>query len=310
MTSTRPEDLDRDVDRGIDLTDLENRQEQMRHRGLELTNLDEMSEEEKEAFRAHYERMLGYSHEGLNFWLDQDPAVLKRYRLWCALNLPVKGGISDLLGSGYTAYYATHGYVQGTRYISLWNVKNKARMREQLAIAFLHCGPMGMETVAKAMEGIELPEEDEPLEYMAPYLPDPAAFSTGIDFSDPELSPDEFERIKAWYMQYLGETPRYVNFLGKYRPAMLKAYRNRIENMLKVSPKQALPLTLLHYHVLEGHGPGIRENVLWSRGFGVFRDDLMNHIGNALVYAGPEGASLVDEVVGDVIDNWPKELLP
>jgi hypothetical protein len=305
MTSIQPEDLDR----GIDLADREHRREQLRHRGLQLSNLDEMSDDEKESFRVHYEAQFGYSHQGLNFWLDQDPAVLKRYRLWCALNLPVKG-LSQMLGSGYGAYYAIHGYVEGARYISFWDVKNKAWMREQVAIAFLHCGPMGMETFAKALDGIELPEEDEPIVYAPPYLPDPEAFSTGIDFSDPELSAEEFEKIKAWYMKYLGELPRYVNFLGKYRPAMLKAYRNRIENMLKVSPKQALPLSLVHYHILDGHGPGIRENVLWCRGFGVFRDDLMNHIGNALVYAGPEGASLVDEVVGDVIDNWPEELLP
>src|SRR4029077_10480661 len=126
--------------------------------------------------------------------------------------------------------------------------------------------------------------------------PDPEAFSTGIDFSDPVLTAEEYEKIKAWYMQYLGELPRYVEFLWKYRPAMLKAYRNRIENMIKVSPKQMFPLTLLHWHILNGHGPGVRENVLLARGFGVFRDDMMNTIGNALVYAGPEGATLVDEV--------------
>jgi hypothetical protein len=297
------------LDRGIDLSDREHRLEQLRHRGLDLSNLDVMSDEEKEAFRAHYAAQFGYSHEGLNFWLDQDPAVLKRYRLWCALNLPVKG-LSRMLGSGYPTLYSLHGYVEGTRYAALWNVKNKARMREQLAIAFLHCGPMGMETIAKALDGVELPEEDEALVYAPPYLPDSEAFSTGLDFSDPELSASEFDNVRAWYMQVLGELPGYVEFLGKYRPAMLKAYRNRIENMLVVSPKQVLPLSLLHWHVLNGHGPGIRENVLWSRGFGVFRDDLMNHIGNALVYAGPEGATLVDDVAGEIIDDWPRELLP
>jgi hypothetical protein len=300
---------DSDLDRGIDLADRENRRDQLLHRGLDLTNLDETTEAEKESFRRHYAAQFGYSHQGLNFWLDHDPSVLKRYRLWCALNLPVKG-LSQMLGSGYLIYYSTHGYVEGTRYAGLWQTTNKARTREQIAVAFLHCGPMGMETIAKAMEGLEWPEEDEPLEYVPPYLPDPAAFKSGIDFSDPDLTPEEYDKIVAWYMKYLGEVPGYVEFLGKYRPAMLKAYRNRIENMLKVSPKQVLPLSLLHWHILEGHGPGIRENVLLARGFGVFRDDLMNHIGNALVYAGPQGATLVQEVAGDVIDNWPEELLP
>jgi hypothetical protein len=300
---------ERALDRGIDLEDRDHRREQLMHRGLDLTNLDETTEEEKASFRAHYAAQFGYSHQGLNFWLDHDPAVLKRYRLWCALNLPVNG-LSRMLGSGYLAYYSSHGYVEGTRYAGLWQTTNKARTREHIAIAFLHCGPMGMETMAKAMEGLEWPEEDEPLEYTPPYLPDPAAFSTGIDFSDPELTDEEYEKIKAWYMKYLGELPGYVEFLGSYRPAMLKAYRNRIENMLKVSPKQLFPLALLHFHILEGHGAGIRENVLLARGFGVYRDDLMNHIGNALVYAGPEGASQVQEVVGKEIATWPEELLP
>jgi hypothetical protein len=37
---------------------------------------------------------------------------------------------------------------------------------------------------------------------------------------------------------------------------------------------------------------------------------LLDHIGSALVCAGPEGASVADEVVCEIIDRWPAEVLP
>jgi hypothetical protein len=302
------DELESKLDVGIDLDD-PHRQAQMHHRGLDLTNVEETSEQEKLEFKLHHLAQFGYSHEGLNFWLEHDPAVLKRHRIWCALNIP-KEGLSHVWGHGYLTFYPRSGYVEGTRYSGLWQAKNKQRILEQIAIGFIHCGAMGMDTIAKAMRGLEWPEVDEPLEYIPPYLPDPDAFKSGIDFSDPVLTSEEYEKIKAWYIKYLGELPGYVEMLWKYRPALLKAHRNRIENMLKVSPKQVMPLSLLHWHIIDGHGPGIREMVLWSRGFGVFREDLWAVIGSALVYAGPEGASLVHEVVGEEIDNWPEELLP
>jgi hypothetical protein len=273
------------------------------HSGLDLTNLDETTDAEREAFRANYRATFGYDHVGLNFWLEHDPAVLKRYRLWWALNMPAR----PLVATGFLTLYALLGYVDGVKYVGFQKSKNKAASMEQLAIAFLHCGPAGMDTIAKALEGIEWPEVDEPLTYREPYLPDPEAFSTGIDFSSPLLTEDELERIRDWYVRVHGEVPGHVDFLAATRPSMLKAYRNRIENMLRVLPKQALPLSLLHFNIMRGHAQGIRENLLWSRGFGVLREDLLNTIGNALIFAGTEGASLVSDVGGDIVSSWPDD---
>jgi hypothetical protein len=295
-----------DLSRGIDLQDTAHRSQQLVHRGLDLSNPDVTTEEEKTAFRTHYQAQFGYDHRGLDFWLDNGPAILKRYRLWAGLTVPVRGG--QVAGSGYLAYYALLGYEDGVRYVLPGRGKNRQYAMEQVGIAFLHCGPAGMETIARALEGMTWPEQDEPLQYRAPYLPDPEAFSTGIDFSSPDLTPEELDKIEAWYQRYLGEVPGHVRFLGEHRPAMLKAHRNRIEHLLQISPKQSLPMALLHFFVLTGHGPGIRENVLLARGFGVRREDLLSRITNALAYAGPEGASLVYEVAGKEISEWPEEL--
>ena len=295
-----------DLSRGIDLEDAARRRAQLVHRGLDLNNLDETTEEEKAAFRSHYHAQFGYDHKGLDFWLDANPAILKRYRLWAGLTLPVRG--AQIPGHGYLAFYALLGYEEGVRYTLPGRGKNKQYAMEQVGIAFLHCGPAGMETIARALDGLTWPEQDEPVEYKAPYFPDPEAFATGIDFSSPDLTPEEFGKIEAWYERYLGEVPGHVHFLGQHRPAMLKAHRNRIENLLEVSPKQSLPISLLHFFVLTGHGPGIRENVLLARGFGVHKEDMLSAIANALAYAGPEGATLVHEVAGKEIDAWPAEL--
>jgi hypothetical protein len=39
-------------------------------------------------------------------------------------------------------------------------------------------------------------------------------------------------------------------------------------------------------------------------------EDLLDRIGSALFCAGPEGASLADELVCEIIDRWPAEVLP
>lgn len=66
---------------------------------------------------------------------------------------------------------------------------------------------------------------------------------SGLDFSDPQLSPAELLRLEDWYEDLTGEVPPVVRFMGRHRPDVLKAYRDRYESCLKVLPKQSLPLT-------------------------------------------------------------------
>jgi hypothetical protein len=56
--------------------------------------------------------------------------------------------------------------------------------------------------------------------------------------------------------------------------------------------------------VLRGFEPGIRENVLLSRGFGVTKDDVLDEINAALIFGGMEAVEAVDRAVGDVFDTW------
>src|SRR5262249_24003729 len=153
---------------------------------------------------------------------------------------------------GFLCYYAFTSYETGVRYVVRGMQQAghpRANVLDALALAFLNGGPRGAETIQRALADHHWSDSAT-----APRVPDnwdPSldALRTGIDFSDPHLSDAELRRIEEWYSDLTGEVPPAVRFLGRYRPDVLKAYRNRYETCLKVLPKQSLPLTLLQMDV-------------------------------------------------------------
>ena len=77
------------------------------HRGLDLSRPTEITPEECAAFKAHYAAQFGHSLDGLDWWLDKNPEVLKRYRLYSSLTLRVEPAIT---GNGTLTFYAIRGY--------------------------------------------------------------------------------------------------------------------------------------------------------------------------------------------------------
>ena len=277
-------------------------------RGLDLTRVGATSEQEKAAFQRFYAKNLGRSHPGLDFWLEPAPDVLKRYRAFAtAMNPGGLEGAKLFLGFAFLPSYALSGYTEGVRYIiRLWQEQRltKAQVLEGLAIGFIHIGPRGMETVADALEGYEWQRPTEPAKFPDGWAHDPDAFRSGLDFSRAELTPTEAESLRGWYLRTLGEVPRYVTFLLRYRPEALKAFRARYETAIETLPKQVMPYTMLHAMVIRGSADGIRENVLLARAFGMTKEWTMRAISSALLNAGIETVSLVDRVAGDVFRAW------
>jgi alkylhydroperoxidase/carboxymuconolactone decarboxylase family protein YurZ len=275
------------------------------HRGLDLSDLTTMTPSEVEAFKAHYAKQFGTAHQGLDWWIDQNPEVLKRYRLFGSLSLRVEPAV---VGHGYIAYYAMLGFETGVRYcVHAGQVQglNKAQSLETIAMAFMYCGPRGMETIARALADYEFVENSEsPARFPDGWAVDREAFASGLDFSDPELSPKELDLLRDWYRRNYGEIPGYVELLGRYKPELLKGYRNRFENTLYHLPKQMWPTTQLFYNCLIRQGEGIRENILLARAFGVAKEDVLAVIGNSLVYGEMETAELVQRCAGDVLEAW------
>jgi hypothetical protein len=275
------------------------------HRGLDLSRPTELTPEEAEAFRAHYATQFGHSLDGLDWWLDRNPEVLKRYRLYSSLTLRVEPAMT---GNGTLTFYALMGYLTGVRYVlHSWRARgiSRAQADEMIALAFVHAGPRGMQCIAEAMKGLEFPENpDPPARFPEGWAPDIEAFRSGLDFSSVDLLPGEKAKLYDWYLRTIGEIPPYVRFMAEHRPRLIKTHRARIENMLYVLPKQMWPTTMLYYHVMSRQAEGIRENVLLCKAWGVSRSDTLDTIGNALVYGQMEAASMIQREAGDIFDGW------
>jgi hypothetical protein len=123
------------------------------------------------------------------------------------------------------------------------------------------------------------------------------------------MSPTELRAVQDWYQATLGEIPPHVKFLAAHRPDLLKAYRQRFETCVRELPKQIVPTTLLHYHVIRGFASGIRDNVVLARAFGVSKQLVLNTIGSASL-TGIEGFDLVDDAAGDIFATPLTRLLP
>ena len=280
-----------------------------RSRGLDLTNVERTTADELRAFQAYYSKTLGRPHKGLDFWLDERPDVLKRHRLFAEQRSRPGGLQTDWTFHSFFfhAFYAITGYVVGIRYLVYMNQMmglTKDQILEGLGIAFIHCGPRGMETIAEALTDYEWIEPPRRVTFPLGWDVDPDAFRSGLDFSKPELTEDEARALEGWYERWLGEVPRYVRFMTKNRPEMLKAHRHRYEKLLKILPKQVLPMTLLSYNTVRGFGDGIRENVLLAKGFGVSKEHVWGAMNHTLLYSGVEALDIVDRAVGDVLEKW------
>ena len=276
-------------------------------RGLDLSNLDSTSPDEFAAFREFYQRTKGYALPAFEFWAEFGPEVLKRYRLQAKQT----GAESLIVPLSFLHLYAVIGYSEGI----LYEIRNaqamgatKAQILETLAVAFLHAGPRGMQYVATSSQAY-LESYEEPTPAAAPFPvgwePDPKAFESGLDFSEPGLTRAEIASLETWYQRCQGEIPPYVTFLAEFRPSLLKAYRSRFENSIRTAlPKQMMPYLMTHFEVVRGSEDGIREGVLLAKGFGLSRAQTVDAIAWGLLYGGPAAASIAERAVGDTLRAW------
>lgn len=278
------------------------------NRGLDLTNVSGVSQDEVEAFHAFYGQTLGHAHSGLDFWLEHGVETLKRYRAFSDVATPNNYESSrKVFVFGFLPWYAIIGYDVGVRYLLHIRQRmglTKEQILEGIAMAFLVIGPAGMETISRSLKDFEWITPETPASFPDGWAPDPDAFRSGLDFSQEEITPAEMRLLEDWYLRTLGEVPPYVRFLNRQRPALLKAHRSRYENCLKLLPKQMMPTTMLHYDVIRGFQDGIRENVLLARAFGVTREITLNTIGSALIMGGMSATSIIERAAGDVFDSW------
>lgn len=278
-------------------------------RGMDLSRTGSFSEQEIRANREFYTKTIGARMPGLEFWNENGPDHMRRYRRFVEVSTPARyeSGARRVDGFGFLPYYANHGFGFGVQY--LLRTRNnlgltKGLCMEGVAMAFLVCGPLGMDTIARALADFDWKIPEQPATFPPGWAADPAAFKSGLDFSSDELTPAELRTLEDWYRHVLGEVPPYVRFLGRERPAVLKAMRDRWENCFVELPKQFMPVSMLHYAVSTGSQEGVRENVLLAKAFGVTKAMTMNLICSALINGWTSAASLVEEAAGDFLAQW------
>ena len=277
--------------------------------GLDVSNPDVTTPEEIKAFRDFYlntKREIMPAHE---FWIEFRPDVLKRQRGRVRQNRAVGQRVYPLPHLlGYVHLYTVLGFEDGIRYeIELAHTRGatKAEILDTLAIAYLHAGPLGIRYVHSA--GTQLLRDyvdPEPTDrYPEGWTFDKNAFTSGMDFSRPDATKEDLDRLFEWHMRVMGEIPPYVTFMAKHQASLLKAFRNRLEHAVRDAlPKQAVPYMWLQYNVARACAEGIRESALLGRGFGMTKAQIAEAIGWGMSYGGPSAVSIAAEAAGDILD--------
>lgn len=185
----------------------------------------------------------------------------------------------------------------------------KAQVNEVFALAFMTCGSVGFDDAYRyALDHMATYREaDRSIAWPSGWAPDPAAFASGLDFERPAMTQQECELLEAWYINTIGHVPRSVELLRKYNPGFLKQYRAKLEGALSTGalPKQLVPYILIHHNLNRGFRDGIREAALMAKTWGVTRDQVINALVLGTGYlAGLDALYVVDEAIGDLLEDW------
>jgi hypothetical protein len=280
-------------------------------RGLDLDNLDVVTDAEISSFRSSYKTSHGAILDAYEFWLDFDPGVVKSHRIQARYSSSEEGRSQPLHGTlGFLHLYTVMGYENGIRYEILHARSlgaTKSAILQTLELAFVHSGPRGIDATRSASRGIldDCDDTGDEMSTLFPpgWAPEPGKFEFDLDMTTAALSKGELEAIQSWYVETTGEVPPHVDFLANGRPGLLKAYLYRVGRAMRGPlPAQILPFVLLQMHVARANPAGIRESALLGRGLGMTPDQLYEAAAWGTMYGGPSSLSIATDVANSVFD--------
>lgn len=278
------------------------------NRGLDFSNLRNITPDEIQSFRSSYQTEDGNPQSGFDYLIDHNPAALKTYRYFAtAIQPPYRDPRFGASAFGWLGYYGYLDFDEGVRYSVVPTVRagySRAQVEEGMSIAFMCGGTRALVTIGRAMKDFRWPEAAEgATPWPQDWKPDPEAFASGLDFSTQDALPGEVEKVISWYERTIDWVPNWVRYFARFNPAALKGWRYRYENALMTLPKQILPLSFIAAGTLFQQKELIRENVLMARAFGTALDDALQSIDTTVVY-GTEKAAMAYEAAGDILENW------
>ena len=286
------------------------------YRGMNVTAPDVTTPEELEAFFGFSDQPTGRPLESYALWAELRPDVLKRL-----LNFVhhIHDSESWSCPLPYLNIYAVGGWPEGVRYIMricqpstflTGPGYSKDAVIETLALSFYYAPTWGTVITADAVrEGLAEyrdPEPGSPSPFPEGWAVAPEELKAGFDYSTPELTAADLRALREWCDRVLGEVPKGIELYAKYRPRLLKAERNRWENIVRTGlPNQMLAYLMIHHEVWRGNPEGTRDALLLARGLGMAK----NHAVDAVYYGGSflggtATTSRVADAVEEVLDAW------
>jgi hypothetical protein len=286
------------------------------YRGMNVSEPDITRPEELEAFFSFSDQPTGRPLASYEQWAELRPDVLKRLLAYVhqihaseTFNCPLP----------YINLYAVGGWPEGVRYImSICQPDtflsgpgySRDAIIETLAVSFYLAPTWGTVQVAEAVREslaeYREPDPGSPQPFPQEWTIAPDELKAGLDYSTPDLTKADLNALTDWYLRVCGEVPASVKMYARYRPNLLKAERNRWENIVRTGlPNQMLAYLLIHHEVWRGNIAGTRDALLLARGLGMAKE----HAVDALFYGGSflggtATIGAVAEPVEQLLDAW------
>lgn len=274
--------------------------------GLDLSRPDETSTAEWAAYQARQRAQMGA--------VLATPHLIGRYRpdavkRWVAQTDAAMTADSLRTNLRYLHYYAVVGHTDGVLYemsLAAQDGHRRDEVIDTLTLATLHSPSFGLHYMAERVGAAldQYVERDSPFAWPTGWMIDPEAMRSGMDFTQRSTTAREISALREWWLRVAGEVPAHVDFLATHRPELLKANRGRLETAARALPVQMVAWLLLHFEVVRGHEPGIREAALVARGLGMRRTHGVDAVTSAMLYAGQGGISTAAQAAGPVFAAW------
>jgi hypothetical protein len=293
--------------------------EHLNGQGLDLTNIDETSQAEIDAYLTTRWKGRGplYDQYAMSLMLDYAPDFAKLH--WWAAEL------FRTLPSNPTSYdfaLATPNSIQQlhTYMVVGWEtgIRNQFRvlrrlgftrsqMMEVVMFGRLVAGMRGLGHVYHAI-GDVLPDygdgDGKPV-FPEGWAADPEALRSGLDLSTPDLTDADRQGITSWYERNIGYVPKSVLFGMQYDPQFLKIHRAMWERAIKTLPKQVVPYLMLRDATLNADRDALREAALLGKSWGLTQDWIVRGITQTVQYfTGMRGMYAAYDVIDDILKNW------